>query len=246
MEKICLGCEAVFESHSNRGKYCTNPCAQRARKGRGGVRKCETCGSPVGFRRQRYCGDECRPTSRGGGRSTAPLLSRRRTVFCAFCAVEYETCNSAKKFCSALCEGRSRTGVALSVYLSPKGCERCGTEFAGGRADRRFCSRKCQAGWNQEKRRARKRGLTVEVVPRLVVFERDGYLCHLCGLLVEGEPPVLDHVIPIADSLCPGHVWENLATAHARCNMSKNSRTRREDFALYEELKARREVEYVK
>ncbi len=89
-------------------------------------------------------------------------------------------------------------------------------------------------------RRARMEALPSERINRWKVFERDGWICHLCKLPVDktlsGLDPgmaSLDHIIPFNEPDSPGHVWTNVALAHLRCNFSKNARTRQEDWSLH-------------
>lgn len=65
------------------------------------------------------------------------------------------------------------------------------------------------------------------------VFERDGWICHLCGLPVDrsarkgrgpssGQGPSLDHLIPCSKQ--GPHTRENTACAHLSCNSHKRVR----------------------
>jgi 5-methylcytosine-specific restriction endonuclease McrA len=81
------------------------------------------------------------------------------------------------------------------------------------------------------KREALERGArTAEVVDRVAVYERDGYLCWLCdeptvpGSDDHGARPSLDHVIPLADG--GPHTAENVRTAHHSCNARRGARDR--------------------
>jgi len=58
------------------------------------------------------------------------------------------------------------------------------------------------------------------------IFERDGWICHICKTLVDPEyriPDIraatVDHIIAISKG--GKHVWDNCATAHAYCNWKK-------------------------
>ncbi|MGV7750350.1 HNH endonuclease [Mycobacterium kansasii] len=79
-----------------------------------------------------------------------------------------------------------------------------------------------------------KRGLFVEDVPRVEIFERDSWQCKIPGCLYPGVPVSLDvaytdplyasvdHVIPLSKG--GPHERSNLQTAHLRCNTTKNAR----------------------
>lgn len=81
-----------------------------------------------------------------------------------------------------------------------------------------------------QKRYAMTRGsAVVEEVDRDVVFERDGWVCQLCGdpvnSSIEYPHPMsksLDHVKPIA--LGGEHTYENTQLAHLVCNARKGAR----------------------
>jgi 5-methylcytosine-specific restriction endonuclease McrA len=94
-------------------------------------------------------------------------------------------------------------------------------------------------------RRARHVGAAVNGFSRFDVYERDGWVCHIChepvDRAVEWPHPrsvSLDHVIPLNEPDSPGHVFANTACAHLFCNHSKNARTRYEDRALFVALDA--------
>jgi 5-methylcytosine-specific restriction endonuclease McrA len=84
------------------------------------------------------------------------------------------------------------------------------------------------------KRRAMSRDAFVEDVPRLEIFERDGWQCQIVGCLHPGVPVSLDagrydplfatvdHVIPLSKGGL--HERTNLACAHLACNSAKRNR----------------------
>jgi 5-methylcytosine-specific restriction endonuclease McrA len=79
------------------------------------------------------------------------------------------------------------------------------------------------------RRRARKRGAqTTKVVP-IEVFERDQWICGLCGESVDRtlaypdpHSASLDHRIPLSRG--GSHDLENVQLAHLRCNIAKGNR----------------------
>ena len=69
------------------------------------------------------------------------------------------------------------------------------------------------------------------------IYERDGWVCQLCGLPVDREvdpsrgadAPTIDHVIPV--SLGGGDVPENVQLAHRSCNARKGTKVTVADTA---------------
>ena len=64
---------------------------------------------------------------------------------------------------------------------------------------------------------------------RVEVFQRDGYVCHLCGDMTNPQAvypaldmPTLDHVVPLARG--GHHTQANTKTAHLLCNSLKGHR----------------------
>lgn len=82
--------------------------------------------------------------------------------------------------------------------------------------------------WNQN-RRARKRDAFVEHVEVGAVYERDNWVCHICGgkvdcMLKHPDPMCvsLDHIVPLSKG--GEHSYINCATAHLRCNIQKQAK----------------------
>lgn len=78
-------------------------------------------------------------------------------------------------------------------------------------------------------RRVRMKSATIEKVNPLEVFERDGWICQLCGYSVSklmdpklGDMASLDHIIPISKG--GQHSYANTQLAHLSCNISKGNR----------------------
>jgi 5-methylcytosine-specific restriction endonuclease McrA len=76
-------------------------------------------------------------------------------------------------------------------------------------------------------RRARHRGAFVERVDRSLVFERDAWICQLCGLPVDAsiagqwdpQRASLDHIIPLFRG--GEHSYANTRLAHLGCNLRR-------------------------
>ena len=80
-------------------------------------------------------------------------------------------------------------------------------------------------------RRARKCGAFVETVVARQVYERDNWVCHICGRVIPDaanhqyprpNSPSLDHVVALANG--GEHSYANCKAAHLRCNIKKGAR----------------------
>lgn len=67
---------------------------------------------------------------------------------------------------------------------------------------------------------------------RLAIYERDGWLCQLCGEPVDRDAdpkrdnaaPSLDHIVPRSLQPVPDHSDANLRLAHRGCNARRGAR----------------------
>lgn len=165
-------------------------------------------------------------------------MLRLQTKKCANCGEEFETSVSRAKYCGASCGYKAQYSKKIPEERRyGRVCPYCGDSISDSDLIYKvYCTKSCQAKSNAAIRRARRRKLPSERISRHKVFKRDNYTCHLCMKPVVDGRPVIDHIIPLAVDGSPGHVWENVATAHAKCNFSKNARVRPEDYDLYVRL----------
>lgn len=239
-ERRCVVCSSPFRTNRDGRLTCSNACRQWAQEHPGEsdrLRQCPVCDAQIDLRRGSvYCSLRCRSAAskRRHRDITAPYVRRS---FCIACGAELHAGRRAgSKYCSEECGDRFYRAPDRFACRFGRTCERCGERLAPAeRINRRFCTTSCQVMWNQEKRRARKRGLPCEDISRAEIFERDGMICHLCNGEIT-EKPTIDHVIPISHLDSPGHVWENVAAAHSSCNISKRDRLTQHDLDLYARL----------
>ena len=159
---------------------------------------------------------------------------------CAVCTLAFDYLKVGpgreRKFCSEAC-GAKRAQRRDAVA----DCPTCGRQFrprhGGGQ---RVCSLACRR-WPErriyptdrerfaaaaDRRRAQKRGAGYERFLRREIYERDGWLCKLCGDPVDrtGEDkhlrPSLDHIVPLARG--GQHNRGNVQCAHWVCNSRKS------------------------
>lgn len=234
----CPICGRDFIGRSNRSIYCSIACRsweknykrRGERRARPANRPCDTCGQPTPSLRHKYCSRECKPLRvRDGKVYPHPT---ERTDRCALCGGHFTSRRSRQKFCSEWCSDMSARNLGRYAERCGRECERCGEPLPEThRLGRRFCTESCQVKFNQEIRRARRRGLPAERISRREIFERDDWTCGICREAIDpaltGKHPFsasLDHIVPLAYAWSPGHVWDNVQAAHLRCNMSKRDR----------------------
>ena len=140
-----------------------------------------------------------------------------------------------RRTCSEECRSK-RNARALSDVP----CKTCARKFKPRRGGQTYCSLPCRpqsatlepATLRQHKRdyakryQARKRGVLIERFTSLEVYERDGWMCGICGRPVDKTlrhphhmAASIDHVLPLA---CGGaHTRANVQCAHWICNSRK-------------------------
>lgn len=109
-------------------------------------------------------------------------------------------------------------------------CVRCADPFViVDQLESRYCSASCLRADGKDRRRARKREAFVAPVYRSRIFDRDAWMCQLCGkrtspgrVVPHPLAPVLDHIVPLADG--GTHEPKNVQCAHFLCNSQKADR----------------------
>jgi hypothetical protein len=113
------------------------------------------------------------------------------------------------------------TCKGCNIVIGPKRAEGMGGQIA-------LCDT-CKAEDLRKRssyRRALKRGVGSDKIDRLVVFERDGWKCMLCGgelAQLERWPhpefPTIDHIVPLSRG--GAHTYVNVQAAHLGCNLKR-------------------------
>ena len=113
-------------------------------------------------------------------------------------------------------------------------CGECGTTFTAKHPRARWCSQLCQI--RHRARVASRRRVKVESEPYAdrEIFERDGWICQLCGDPIDPAldrrallGATIDHTVPLSRG--GADTRANVKTAHNRCNRQKSARITHED-----------------
>ncbi|EFE65769.1 gp100 [Streptomyces viridosporus ATCC 14672] len=240
----CLGCGTDISDRHGNARYCRE-CYEAQEKqhqaNRARPALCPQCGAAFSAKtgREKYCTLRC-----SGLAARARQLGQPWTAICVVCASAFSAADTRMITCSVRCRIYHRRHPE---YVDvERQCEVCARGIP--RDTHRaaiYCSERCRRLIGKHLRRNRAAQAPAEPVRLRDVFERDGWICHICSLPVDrelnGHHPMmasLDHIIPISDPEYPGHVWANLALAHLICNTSKCNRATQKDRDLYERLRA--------
>lgn len=90
-----------------------------------------------------------------------------------------------------------------------------------------------------QKRRALKMGVGYEVFNPVEIFERDGYICQLCGKKTRPDYksqyhplyPNLDHIIPLSKG--GAHTRLNTQCTHRQCNAKKHNNNHNDQLRMF-------------
>lgn len=200
---------------------CAQPITRHIRKSRDSGRCCSReCGFEL-IRRERREARLLREAQVQADRKVA------RQRVCVVCRGAFEGPRNAM-YCSRQCLAR-RNFIPLPECI----CKECGGGFKPTYGDKRrnFCSEICST--RHFKRvakgvdRAKSYGAVAEPINPIVVMERDGWVCHICGEeaprslrgTMRWNAPELDHIVPL--SAGGSHTYGNVACAHRSCNLDK-------------------------
>lgn len=241
-KNICLYCEEEFETTTKSKKYCSDKCCLKfhSRKAwnknkKSNIKICKYCEKEfideTKFNRKKYCSDDCHKN----WMNENPIYTKT----CPICNIQFRTNLKVQINCSTECQWESQK--------RNKGiCNNCGKEYNPPKHHSgKFCSRKCfieYTGIKEVKeykyksnltdassiRRAKKYGVKYENLDPLEIFERDNWICGICGEKIDKQlnypdkmSATLDHIIPLSKG--GTHTKDNVQASHGICNYRKGN-----------------------
>lgn len=246
-------------SDCERKAYCRGICRPHYEAERGYDRKSATCvACGVEYQRaRRATTDWCPPCAyRSPARSAAAKRRPSRRTKWPTSPVYFPTCPTCwatftarrpRVYCTPACYPVK----ALPPGHSAKPCAGCGAPKENYRA--RWCDTcretrlgdhrkawraKRPKGQENNRRRARHFGVDYEPIKNRDVFERDGWLCGICGERIDKRlkypnprSASLDHVVPMSRG--GSHTYSNVQASHWICNTNKGARSAGDQLALF-------------
>lgn len=213
---------------------------------------CVSCGATFPHvqkgrgRKPRFCSERCRgdraKASRKAYLERRNLGVRKNKVPKRAPVMVDITCEQCKKkaavekvwqgnrFCSVKCRDDYHWALRKAQPVGIRNCGACGEPFNAKSVNHHYCSEACKYRVWYPKKRAMRRARVVGNVDPLRVFDRDGWVCQLCGLpaprrlrgTTDPKAPELDHILPLA--MGGKHTYENTQCAHRSCNMAKGAK----------------------
>lgn len=209
-----------------------------SRPKRNGVEPCEVDGCGRVSKAQSLCSKHYQRRFTRGDVNTVGRLDT-----CRVCGAEFRSMGG-QVCCSKACAKTRRADRRRELYPTvwtpvprePQVCTNCGGQYMADKRQRLYCSIACKQEdanrymWKYTKaHRARQRDAFVESFDRREIFNRDGWVCGICGGGIDRElaypDPMsasLDHVIPLAHD--GEHSRANAQASHLVCNKRKNDR----------------------
>lgn len=230
--RTCVHCG--FRYGTNRSRNSTGVCPDCAEKRRIAPRSrpasCAGCDAELPLKTGRgnyrkWCTEKCRVMTHYKGSGVVP------DGVCERCGGVFKRASRRRRFCMDRCWKDARNERCRTVKCTARACVQCGKVFtpkANNNARAVCCSQDC-AGKTGKIRRRNIEKAAIEVIDRVEVFERDWWMCSLCGGNIDSSlsyndpmAPVVDHELPIA--LGGRHEMGNLRAAHRVCNERKGAR----------------------
>jgi predicted nucleic acid-binding Zn ribbon protein len=231
----CENCNGTIPD-GRRSRWCSEKCRNRAKYLKYNAKPkqtviciCVVCShSFPHIKLVKYCSEKCRASANYAKKKATPESWANYLDRCR----GYYTPERGR----AVYEGSERFATATRrVVISSCTVDGCDSPHAA----KGFCRRHYRAmkraenvDWyvhGNERERCRRGGGVFGKVNRAAVYERDGWVCGICGLAVDPsagkDDPMkvsLDHVTPLSKG--GDHLPDNCQCSHLRCNIRKQDK----------------------
>lgn len=227
VECTCKGCGVKYmPKQANRDKYCSRQCAFANKAMSHYVRNGNEYDRPSAYTRVYF--KACEQCGKG------------------FVAKDIKKLRCSDRCYKSLNNNRSREYSKKKSIKLERVCKCCGVIFIPVYGDKKsiHCSEECKKrrlrSIGKAKRRALMNTSIVDSVDPILVFERDGWVCQICGIKTPRErrgsikpnAPELDHRIPLSKG--GSHTYNNVQCSCRKCNGKKGNRSEAGQIPLFE------------
>ena len=188
---------------------------------------------PIKYPNRIYCSPKCRESAR---------WDRTERVPCRVCGepTGWPKTSGRKSAAHNACS-RHPCGTVASYSKRKCRCDDC--KAANAQSMREYAAKRKERDgvslYSQNRKYDGAHGHFIPRADRLAIYERDGWICQLCGGPVDQAlhfndrmAATLDHIEPQSAALIPDHSPENLRLAHRACNSRRNNKVVTEGGAL--------------
>lgn len=149
-----------------------------------------------------------------------PLVPRVETS-CGLCGQTFLGNGRNRSYCSSFCAAEWKRLDDLTRPVDIEQHRAASERWRKANPDKSWAKSKAYS--------ARKQTATVEKVDRVVVFERDNWMCHICGDAIDRSvvwPDLFSATIDHVEALSIGgaHSYDNCRAAHLLCNIRKGAK----------------------
>jgi len=208
---------------------------RRSQKRREKFTPCPFCGTPFSPSKEhlKYCSDMCSSIA-----YVLNIQERHKTIVtenkgrirnCKYCGREFNT----------KVTGRSKYDTDKCYFLDVygheepreivKNCEYCGKEYPTRISKSIACCHGHTRRLNKIRRKARMRSTEQVHYSRFGIFQRDNFICYICGrplnmdaVAPQWDSPSIDHVVALSNG--GNDTPSNVKAAHFLCNTIKSNR----------------------
>lgn len=216
------------------------------------ISPCAQCGkvfiqAPGVGPNKKYCSDVCAMAGKKSKRKRYFYDRKVKEYACEICGKIFLSKQSKASFCYKKCVALHRRNLAEQKRVYSV-CKKCGKKFFRPKNrpfvdSNTFCSRECagvgEIGLGKTKKRksagshyhrAKFYGSDFEFFNPFDVFERDNWICQICGKSTPKKnrgsklhnAPQLDHIVPISKG--GPHTYSNTQCLCRDCNLKKSDK----------------------
>ena len=246
---VCKNCGKEYQrARSDTNQYCSRECAFNDI---GTWRRLDVVGEKRISKVCPICNNEFQANRSESAYCSISCKEAATFKICAYCGCVYQNGSYSKihsRYCSSECKNKAHNKAKSERYIPKpafgKVCKYCRKSYQTNRTMQQYCSTECRQAVDRlrklesnHRRIILERTSVIENVDRAEIYNRDGWICQICGKRVDPLlrfphllSATLDHILPLANG--GTHEKKNVQLAHLICN-SRKSNTQPDQLRLF-------------